>query len=116
MGKLALGFGLGGIALLSAGMGISILGGDYSAKPLFIIPGFLALIVGSLLSGSTILRVGLLPRLVGALLIIASCLLLFFNSEDTRALLAVPFGLAWFGIGYTLCSEAFLLNNSQKIA
>jgi hypothetical protein len=63
-------------------------------------PGFLALVVGLLFSGVATLGATVLPRWAGVLFIVASLALLFFNTEDARAWLAVPFGAVWVVLGY----------------
>ncbi len=65
--------------------------------PAFIIPGFLAVIAGFLLLGVAVLG-------AGALLIVGALAMLGFNDQNAQALLAIPFDLAWLGVGYALWS------------
>ncbi len=58
-----------------------------------------ALLGGSALIAAAGLRAGAVPRPAAAVLLGASLLLLFFNTEDARAWLAGPFGLAWAWVG-----------------
>ena len=76
--------------------------GNFPLMPTFVIPGVLALGIGFLLFGVTLLRV--LPHWTGVLLIIGSLALLSVNDQNERILMAVPFGLAWIAVGYILWS------------
>lgn len=80
--------------------------GDFPQMPLFVIPAGLALILGFLLLAIAILRAGVLPRWANTLLVFGTLILVSFNDQNAQALLAIPFGLAWVGIGYALWSEA----------
>jgi len=81
-------------------------GGDFPLMPYFVIPGVLALIVGFLLVGIAILRAGVLPRWVAVLIIVGALAMLGFNEQTWRALMAIPFGVAWVAVGYALWSGA----------
>ena len=70
--------------------------------PFFVIPGWLALIMGFLLLGSALLRARMVPRWAGVLLLLSALVLLGFNTEDVRVLLAVPLGLSWVVVGACL--------------
>ena len=70
--------------------------------PFFLAPGGLALIIGMLLLGVATLRAGVLPRWSAALLIIGAVAMLAFNDQNARALMAIPFGIAWMAVGYAL--------------
>ena len=97
----AVGFVLAVLAAITA----AITGGMSPLMPYFVIPGLLAIIVGFLLLGVAVLRARVLPLPV-ALLLIASLLAMFtFNDQTWRALMAVPFGVAWMAVGYALWSE-----------
>ncbi len=76
--------------------------GDFWAMPYLVIPAGLALVAGFVLVGVAILRSGVLPRWVGALLIIGTLAILGMNEQDTRVLMAIPFGLAWVALGHVL--------------
>ena len=110
------GFGrLGSIGLIAsaAGVGTVVIAGlvqavfyhgDFWAMPYFVIPAALALVVGFVLLGVAIMRSGVLPRWVAALLIIATLAMLGMNEQNTWILLAIPFGISWVVIGYVLRS------------
>lgn len=106
---------LGQVGLLLLGVGTLLVvtalliqqflyGGDFPRMPVFIIPGGLALVLGFLLVAVFTLRAGTLPRWVSALLLIGTLSLLGFNEQNAQALQAIPFGLAWIGVGYALWS------------
>ena len=78
--------------------------GDFWAMPYFVIPAALALVAGFVLLGVTIMRSGVLPRWVAALLIIATLVMLGMNEQNTWVLMAIPFGVTWAVIGYVLWS------------
>jgi hypothetical protein len=107
--------GLGRIGLVGSVVGLIVLlaaslvqaivfGGDLPSMPLFVIAGGLVLVIGLLLLGIASLRAGVLSRWAGALLIIGALAMLGFNDQDARALMAIPFGIAWVGVGYALWS------------
>ena len=72
--------------------------------PAVVIPGGLALVLGFLLVAIATLRTGALPRWASALLVGGTLALVGFNDQNAQALLAIPFGLAWLGVGYALWS------------
>ena len=59
----------------------------------------LGVLAGSALIGAAGLRAGAVSRPAAAVLLGGSLLPLFFNTEDPRAWLAAPFGLAWAWVG-----------------
>src|SRR6266702_2254878 len=75
---------------------------DFPLMPFFVIPGWLALIMGFLLLGSALLRARMVPRWAGVLLLLSALVLLGFNDQDVRVLLAVPLGLSWVVVGSCL--------------
>jgi hypothetical protein len=95
-----------GAALLFSALLIQaiLFGGDFPYMPLFVLTGGLPLILGMLLLGIAILRAAVLPAWAVVLLIIGTLALLGFNDQNARALMAVPFGIAWLAVGYTLWS------------
>lgn len=106
---------LGQVGLLLVGAGALLLiaallvqqfayGGDFPQMPAFVIPGGLALVLGFLLVAIVTLRTNALPRWAGTLLVIDTLSWLGFNDQNSQALLAIPFGLAWSGVGYALWS------------
>jgi hypothetical protein len=66
--------------------------------------GLFAASIGTLLFGLAAFRAGVLPRAAALLLVVGALALLRFNTEDWRALLALPFGASWAWLGYTLRS------------
>jgi hypothetical protein len=78
--------------------------GDMPYMPFFLVPGGVAVIIGMLLLGIAILRAGVLPRWVAALLIVGALAMLGFNDQNVRSLIAIPFGVAWMAVGYALWS------------
>ena len=107
LGRLGLVGGSAGVAWLLAGGLVQALffAGDSPYMPLFIIPGVLAMMVGVLLLGVAVLRAGVLPRWVGAFLILGTLAMLATNEQNNRVLLALPFGIAWMAAGYALWSS-----------
>jgi hypothetical protein len=81
-----------GFALYLTGLATNLFSEDL--PPLFVLPGVLALGVGSLLVAVGVLRAGLLPRYVGVVLGVGAVAALGFNEEDWRVILVAPFGLA----------------------
>lgn len=63
---------------------------------------FFAMIVGIVVLAVDLLRQGAAPRGVFVALALAALLLFFFNAEDTRAWLGVPFGAVWVWLGVVL--------------
>ncbi len=78
---------------------------DSSLVPAFIIPGILVLISGVLLLAIAVLRSRVLPRWAAVLLIVGALAMLGFNDQNWQALMAIPFGIAWVGVGYALWSS-----------
>ena len=95
-----------GVALLLTGLLVqaSLLGGDFPYMPLVVIAGGPPLVIGTLLVGIAILRVGVLPRWSGALLILGTLALPEVNDQNAQVSMAIPFGIAWLGGGYALWS------------
>jgi hypothetical protein len=99
--------GTAAVGLAAIGLGISVLavlgmaGGMPVPWPLPIM-GALGVWFGTLLTGIAALRTGVLSRGVAALLVVSTLLLFLFNTEDARALLALPFASAWVVAGYAL--------------
>ncbi len=79
-------------------------GEEFPLWPPFVITGLLALVVGFVLVGITILRAGVLPRWVAVLIIVGALAMLGFNDQTWRALMAIPFGVAWVAVGYVMWS------------
>jgi hypothetical protein len=93
-----------GIALLAVGVVVLNLW-DSLLVPAFVISGGLFMLVGFLLMGLALLMARVLPPWAAVLLVVGTLAMLGFNDQDWRALMAVPFGLAWVAVGYALWSD-----------
>ena len=102
-----------GIVVAAVGAALPVVGGlvqgilfdgDYSYMPYFVIPGVLALVIGFVLLGISVLQAGVLPRWSAALLIVGTLAMLGFNDQNALALLAIPNGIGWVAAGYVLWS------------
>jgi hypothetical protein len=95
-----------GLVLIASGLLVQALffGGDFPYMPLAVVPGALAIVIGLLLLAIAILGSGVFPRWAGVLLIIGTLALLGFNDQNAQVLMAVPFGIAWLGVGYAMWS------------
>jgi hypothetical protein len=91
--------GVGSVFGVATGVAAALTRGEAWLMPFLVIPAVLVMVVGSLLFGVAILQQAMWPRWPGALLVVAALLMFCFNSEDWRACLAVPFGLAWAAVG-----------------
>jgi hypothetical protein len=107
LGKIGMAASAAGVAalIISSLVQAIFFAGDFPLMPYVFVPGGLALVVGLLLLGLAILRAGVLPRWVVALLIVGTLVMLGFNDQNARVLLAIPFGMAWVAMGYTVWSE-----------
>ena len=85
-------------------MGAARLGQALDIENAFVIVlvGLITLTVGTVLFALATLRAKVLPRMAVMPLIIGLLLFALASSGDRRAFLAVPFGLAWVWLGYTL--------------
>jgi hypothetical protein len=93
------------VVIISDLVGAVFFGGDdIPLRPFFVIPGGLALIVGILLLGITILRARMLPLSVAVLLVVGTLAMLGVNDQNSQVFLAIPFGIAWVAVGYVLWS------------
>ena len=79
-------------------------GGDCTLMAYFVVPGVLALVVGFVLLGITVLVARVLPRWAAVLLVVGSLAMLGFNDQNAQALRAIPNGIAWVAVGYVLWS------------
>ncbi len=116
LGRIARGCAATGIAVLIAALLVQSIffRGDFPLMPTFVIPARLALVVGFLLLGITILRSGVLPRWTTALLIIGALAMLGVNDQNEQILLAIPFGLAWMAVEYVLWSGRATTHRQQE--
>ncbi len=101
LGRVGLLFSALGGVLIASGTAIQALffNGDFPLMPFFVFQGLLALIMGFLLLGSALLRARMVPRWAGVLLLLSALVLLGYNDQDVRVLLAVPLGLSWVVVG-----------------
>ena len=77
---------------------VMLLGAMFTAMPWpLLIVGFYGYIIATLAFGTIVARSA--GRVVGGLLAVAALILTAFNVQDERALIAIPFGLAWIAIG-----------------
>ena len=102
--RLGLVVSVAGLAVLTAAALVQALafGGDFPLMPYFVVPAGLALVVGMLALGLSIMRSGVPRAWAGALLLIGTLTLLWFNDQNARVLLGIPFGLAWVALGCLL--------------
>jgi hypothetical protein len=110
LGRIGLSMAGVGVALLTAGNIISVefFAEDYPAMPWYVIPGMLLLVSGLVCFGCAILRSAAPPRGSAVLLIVGTLALLGFNDQNSQALMAIPFGVAWIVGGYVLWSQRAL--------
>jgi len=101
--------GKAGLIVAGAGMVILLLGPlPLSASqreawmPIFVIPGLVLIVIGFVLLGVAVLRAHVLPTWAALALLGGALLMLLGNEQTARALLFVPFGLAWVAVGFTL--------------
>lgn len=80
--------------------------GDFPLMPYFVIPGLLALIVGFILVGVTVLLAGVLPLWTAGALLVGTLVMAGFNEQTHAAWLALPFGVAWIPVGYSMWRKA----------
>ena len=108
LGKSGAILGAAGISLLVIGSVIQgiLYEGDYPLMPFFVIPGVLVLVVGFSLLGIAVLLSRVLPRWAAVLLVAGSLAMLGFNDQNAQALMAIPFGIGWIAVGYSLWSGA----------
>jgi hypothetical protein len=102
--------GWAGFIVIPVAIGLIIIGvvvlntWDSPLVPVFVISGGLALAIGFLLIGLAVLRARVLPWWAGTLLVVGTLVMLGFNDQNWRALLVIPFGVAWVVVGYMLYS------------
>ncbi len=108
LGRAGMVVGAVGAALLVTATLIQaiVFGDDFPLMPHFVVPGLLSLVVGFVLVGVAVLRAGVLPRWVAALVIVGALFMLGTNEQTARVLLTIPFGVAWVAVGYALWSGA----------
>jgi hypothetical protein len=94
------------VALLGAASAMMAIDPDSAFMPVLVLGGFLALVVAMLTALWGFVRAGVTPRWMGLTVAVAVIVLLGANTEDWRAFLFVPFGLAWVVIGVAQFSAA----------
>jgi len=102
-GTRAFAIAVGGVATAVLGAVMGAIGLPI-AWGVFVL-GFYTACIGSTQLGLAALRTEVVPRPAALLLAVSSFALMAFNTEDVRALLAVPFGVAWAWLGYALLAE-----------
>lgn len=91
------------VALAQAGLIVtSLLGVGFSAYLFLLVPGILGLVLGPAAVAVALARTGVVPPAVAAGVVVAAVAFLGFNTTDWRAILALPYGLAWVAVGYRL--------------
>jgi hypothetical protein len=103
--RVGFGIGMAASALLVVSAVLMTVAPDTSLMPLVVIPGILLLIVGSVVFALASARAGTMWPLPAVSLIGASVLLLAANTEDWRAWLFAPYGLAWVLVGAVLLAS-----------
>lgn len=78
--------------------------GDFEQMPYLVVPGLAMLVVGFALLGVAVLRLRVLPAWVSTLLSLATLAMIGANEQTSRALLYIPFGIAWVVVGQALWS------------
>ena len=86
---------------------------DWEGMPGLVVPGVVLLAIAMVSIGVHVLRSGVLPLAVAALLIVTACLLPFANEQTSLILLAIPFGLAWVVAGVALLRQP---NNAAALS
>jgi hypothetical protein len=83
---------------VGAAVTVMLLGAMLTAMPWpLLIVGFFAYVIATVAFGAIVAASA--SRVVGGLLAVAALILTSFNTEDERALIAIPFGLAWIALG-----------------
>lgn len=77
---------------------------DFEQMPYFVVPGLAMLVVGFALLGVAVLRSRVLHTWVSVLLLLGTLAMIGANEQTWRALLYVPFGVAWVAVGHALWS------------
>ncbi|QDO87513.1 hypothetical protein FNH13_03485 [Ornithinimicrobium ciconiae] len=92
-----------GLALFLAAGAVSTIGdSDWSGMPFLVMPGLGLLVLGLLLVATSVWRGDVLPRGLSVVVVLSVLLLPLANEQTSQVLLAVPFGLAWAGLGVVL--------------
>lgn len=89
------------------------------AQPLFELPwtlvsiGLVTVVFGLILFGVGSYQSKLFSKYSSLLLIIGAFILFFFNTEDWRVWLALPFGISWIMLGYEILKQQKKVKNSS---
>jgi hypothetical protein len=96
--------GVAGVAVLVAAgvMNEAVFDGNFAQMPYAVLPGMAALIAGFALVGAAVLRARVLPRWIGAGLVLGALAMVGANEQTAQVLLMVPFGVAWVIAGRSL--------------
>lgn len=93
--------GLGVAAVLGV-LAYSVATGRFDGVWWVLFLGLLIILAGSLVTGAALAAVRTIPAPAAYTLIATAVLMFLFNTEDGRAWLGVPFGLAWSWVGLTV--------------
>ena len=93
--------GLGVAAVLGV-LTYSVVTGKFDSVWWVLFLGFLIILAGSLVTGAALAAARSIPAPTAYTLIATAVLMFMFNTEDARAWLGVPFGLAWSWVGLTM--------------
>jgi hypothetical protein len=80
------------------------------------LPGLIAVAVGLALVGWAVLRSSVVPRWAGIGLLVGVLLLAGVSEQNSRVLLALPFGMAWLVTGAVLVQRSRELSSSAVSA
>jgi hypothetical protein len=89
-------FGIGFVVLARLGVDYQIFTAEVFAA------GIIILIISFLFFVAATFRAKIIPRWLTLFLLIGTILIAFFNFEDNRIFLGLPFGLSWIGLGVAL--------------
>lgn len=101
---------LGLSLFLAAGMVSTFGDSDWAGMPALVLPAMALLVVGLALVAAVVWRARVLPRPLSVVVLATVLLLPFANEQTSLVLLAVPFGLAWAGVG------AWVLRDASRVA
>ena len=91
-----------GVVVVASLVQALLFDGDFPLMPYFFIPGLLGLIIGFIVVAVTVLGAGVLPRWAAGALLIGTLMMAGFNEQTQAAWLALPFGVAWILVGFSM--------------
>lgn len=106
LARVGLALGGAGIATLAVAGFVQerFFAGDFDHMPYYVVPGLAMVVVGFALLGVAVLRSRVLPTWVSVLLLLGTLAMIGANEQTERALLYLPFGIAWVAVGHALWS------------